>query len=336
MTARVTTLKGPLAGAYYVDQLPRYYLDADEPPGVWHGDGARQLRLIEELTRELRNEDFLAVMAGMTPGVADRPLGRPYDEKSVRGFDITASAPKSVSVLWALGPDKVRRNVVEAHDAAVGVMIDWIERHAHTRYRIGGQVCVLDAEGIVAAAFRQHTSWSLDPQLHTHVVIANRVRSDDTRWLALDARTLKHDQRTLSAVYHAGLRAELTCRLGVTWNAPGNGIAEIATMPEALLAEFSHRTGNVRRRIDVKIDRFVETLGREPSPRERWQLEREAVADSRPAKHRPSTERNSMTPGGTKRTPSASASMTSSTRSPTIVELATGSASMTRRSSTRW
>ena len=49
----------------------------------------------------------------------------------------------------------------------------------------------------------------LDPQLHTHVVIANRVQSPDGRWLALDARTLKRDQRTLSALYHAGLRAEL-------------------------------------------------------------------------------------------------------------------------------
>ncbi len=78
-------------------------------------------------------------------------------------------------------------------------MVDWIERHAHTRYRINGQVAVVDAEGIVAAAFRQHTSRALDPQLHTHVVIANRVRSDDGRWLALDARTIKVDQRTLSA-----------------------------------------------------------------------------------------------------------------------------------------
>ena len=70
-------------------------------------------------------------------------------------------------------------------------MVDWIEDHAHTRYRIGGQVRTLDAEGIAAACFRQHTSRALDPQLHTHVVIANRVVADDGRWLALDARTIK-------------------------------------------------------------------------------------------------------------------------------------------------
>ena len=100
-------------------------------------------------------------------------------------------------------------------------MVGWIEAHAHTRYRIGGEVAVVDADGIIAAAFRQHTSRALDPQLHTHVVIANRVLADDGRWLALDARSLKVDQRTLSAIYHAGLRAELTRRLGVAWETAG-------------------------------------------------------------------------------------------------------------------
>ena len=48
----------------------------------------------------------------------------------------------------------------------------------------------VDAEGIVTANFRQHTSRSVDPQLHTHVVVANRVRSPDGRWLALHARLI--------------------------------------------------------------------------------------------------------------------------------------------------
>ena len=91
---------------------------------------------------------------------------------------------------------------------------------------------IVDADGIVAAAFRQHTSRALDPQLHTHVVVANRVASPDGRWLALDARTVKYDQRTLSALYHATLRAGLTARLGVRWADPVNGIAEIADVPE--------------------------------------------------------------------------------------------------------
>ena len=282
MTVRVTTLKGPLAGVYYVEQLPSYYLQAGEPRGVWHGRGAEMLGLVGEVD----DEAFLAVMAGMDPRRPERHLGRRYDEMSVRGFDVTCSAPKSMSVLWALGDDHVRREVFAAHDAAVAAMVGWIEAHAHTRFRIAGEVAVVDAEGIVAAGFRQHTSRSGDPQLHTHVVIANRVASPDGRWLALDARAIKFDQRTLSALYHAGLRAELTGRLGVAWEVPEHGIAEIADIPETVRLEFSARTGEVQRRVDEKLDRFVESMGREPTVRERWQLEREAVLDSRPVKPR--------------------------------------------------
>ncbi len=280
MTVRVTTLKGADAGAYYVEQLPNYYLRSGEPRGVWHGTAAATLGL----SGEVGDEDFLALMAGADPRKPDRQLGRRYDDDSVRGFDATASAPKSVSLLWAFGDEYVRGEVLAAHDAAVAAMAGWIEDHAHTRYRIGGEVAVVDAQGIVAAGFRQHTSRALDPQLHTHLVIANRVKSPDGRWLALDARTIKRDQRTLSALYHAGLRAELTARLGVEWNTPVNGIGEIAGVDEALLREFSARTVEVRRRTIDKLERFEQSTGRQPTAREAARLEREAVYDSRPAK----------------------------------------------------
>jgi conjugative relaxase-like TrwC/TraI family protein len=280
VTVRVTTLRGADAGLYYVEHLPNYYLEPGEPPGVWFGNGAAALGLGDVFDPH----SFIAVMAGAHPYDPDCALGGVYTEKSVRGFDVTCSAPKSVSVLFGLGDEYVRNEVTGAHDAAVSALAGWIEAHAHTRYRVGGEVCVLDAEGIVAARFRQHTSRALDPQVHTHLVIANRVQSPDGRWLALDARLIKKDQRSLSAIYHAGLRAELTARLGVRWNVPVNGIAEIADVPVEVLAEFSSRTADVRARIEVKLDRFVDTMGREPTVRERWRLEREAAVDSRPAK----------------------------------------------------
>ncbi len=282
MTVRVTTLKGADAGSYYVEQLPNYYLDSGEPRGIWLGDAANELGL----AGEVEDDAFVALMGGKDPRRAERDLGRRYDDKSVRGFDVTASAPKSVSVLFAIGDRDVRREVVAAHDAAVAAVQGWIERHAHTRYRIGGEVAIVDATGIVAAAFRQHTSRAMDPQLHTHLVIPNRVMSPDDRWLALDARLIKLDQQSLSAIYHAGLRAELTCRLGVRWEQPTNGIAEIRDVPDDVLVEFSARTQDIRRRLDDKLDRFSDTMGRDPTPRERWKLEREAAIDSRPAKAR--------------------------------------------------
>ncbi len=279
MTVRVTTLKGAGAGRYYTEHLPSYYLNGDEPGGRWWGRGANLLGLHGEMD----SDAFLSVMAGHDPATS-RDLGRRFGEASVRGYDATFSAPKSVSVLFGLGEPEVRRQVVEAHDRAVEAVLGWVEAHAHTRMRRHGQVVTVDAEGIVVGVFRQHTSRRLDPQLHTHAVIANRVRAPDGRWLSLDARTIKLDQRTLSALYHANLRSELTGRLAVRWQQPEHGIAEIADMNDDVLAEFSQRTTDVQRRFDEKLARFRTDLGREPTVKERWRLEREAVVESRPSK----------------------------------------------------
>ncbi|MFN2505566.1 MAG: relaxase domain-containing protein, partial [Acidimicrobiales bacterium] len=126
--------------------LGGYYLEPGEPLGVWRG------RAVEALGLDAEVDDgaFLDLMAGLDPGTSTF-LGRHYGEESVRGFDVTASAPKSVSVLFALGDDATRQAVVDAHDAAVATMVDWIEDHAHTRHRIQGQVATVDADGIAAA-----------------------------------------------------------------------------------------------------------------------------------------------------------------------------------------
>jgi conjugative relaxase-like TrwC/TraI family protein len=279
VTARVTSLYGDTAGAYYVEKPGQYYLDGDEPPGVWRGRGADELGLAGELD----DEAFVALLAGLDPETGAR-LGTRHTNKTVRGFDITFSAPKSVSVLFAVGDPDTRAEVLAAHDAAVDAVMDWVEDHALVRHRVNGEVWIVDAVGTTSALFRQHTSRALDPQVHTHAVLVNRVLAADGRWLALDARTLKHDQRTLSALYHGGLRSELTQRLGVAWQEPVSGIAEMAHIAPEVLAEFSARTRQVDARIEVKLERFAESLGRMPTPRERWRLEREAALDSRPAK----------------------------------------------------
>ncbi len=279
MTARVTTLKGDDAGAYYVEGPGRYYLDGDEPPGRWLGRGADALGL----SGDVDDDDFLTLMDGRDP-LDGELLGTRHTDRTVRGFDVTCSAPKSVSLLYAIGDDHTRKEVLDAHDAAVAAAFGWVEDHAHCRYRVNGEIRIVDADGLIASAFRQHTSRAHDPQIHSHLVIANRVMSPDGRWLALDARTVKHDQRTVSALYAAGLRAELTDRLGVRWKPVENGLAEMADAPEAVLKEFSKRTEQMKRRRDEKAERFVDTVGRQPTPRESWAIEREAAEDSRPGK----------------------------------------------------
>ncbi|MGE4164115.1 MAG: MobF family relaxase [Vicinamibacterales bacterium] len=272
----MTSLKGPGAGEYYVTEPGGYYLAAGEPPGRWFGEAADLLGVAVSFD----DGQFVAVLAGIDPSTGV-DLGRPFGERSVRGYDVTFSAPKSVSLLAALGDASVRAEVHAAHDAAVDAVLGYVQRHALTRYRVDGEVMSVDAEGIVAGVFRQHVSRELDPQLHTHAVIANRVPSPDGRWLAMDARPLMKDQTVLSALYHAGLRSELTDRLGVGWQEVDNGIAELEGIDREVLDTFSQRAAQVDARLTVKLDRFRETLDREPTGRERWRLEREAAVDSR-------------------------------------------------------
>ncbi|MGE0732613.1 MAG: MobF family relaxase [Acidimicrobiia bacterium] len=275
----MTSLKGAGAGEYYVAEPGGYYVAAGEPPGRWFGDGAARLGL------DVSFDDaaFVSVLAGIDPSTGVE-LGRPFGEGSVRGYDVTFSAPKSVSLLAALSDPTVQAEVHAAHDAAVDAVLGYVQRHALTRFRVDGEVVSVDAEGVVAGVFRQHVSRELDPQLHSHAVIANRVLSPDGRWLALDARPLMKDQTVLSALYHAGLRAELTSRVGVGWGEVDNGIAELAGIDREVLDSFSQRSSQVTSRLAVKLARFRETMGREPTGRERWRLEREAAVDSRRSK----------------------------------------------------
>src|SRR5690606_8904804 len=123
--------------------------------------------------------------------LAGKPLGRGYGDRSARGFDATFSAPKSVSMIWALGPDEtVRADVLAAHDKAVEAALGWLERHGCVTRRGKDGVDQVDADGLTVALFRQHTSRALDPQLHTHAVVWAKVQDRSGRWLALDARFL--------------------------------------------------------------------------------------------------------------------------------------------------
>ena len=199
--------------------------------------------------------------------------------RAVAGFDATFSAPKSLSVWWALTGDP---GLLAAHDVAVAAALEHLERFgATTRVRADGRRLHLDTGGLSVATFRQTTSRADDPQLHTHAVVSAKVQTADGRWLALDARYLKRHQRMLGGLYQSVLRAELSHRYGVAWGPIVNGQAELAGMPAELLEVFSKRTAQVDDALAVKVAEFRERQGRDPTAWERAALTREAAADTR-------------------------------------------------------
>ncbi len=296
---RVTTLKAGEAGLaalvdYYAglaaDQLRRdgasrgpvdYYLDPDEPPGRWWGQGCAAI----DLAGEVQPEQLAALLESRHPGDGRR-LGRGFGAKSARAFDATFSAPKSVSLLWALSAEPwVRAEVLAAHDTGVVAALDWFEHHGAVTRRGTDGVDQVDTQGVVAALFRQHTSRTADPQLHTHAVIAAKVQDLTGKWLSLDARFLKQQQRSISWVYASAVRSELAGRLGVSWGPVEDGHAEIDGVPGDLLRLFSQRSEQVEAKTAELVAAWVdEHDGAEPDPRTIYQLERRAVLASRPAK----------------------------------------------------
>ena len=130
------------------------------------------------------------------------------------GFDATFSAPKSVSLLFALGDRQLRAEVRAAHVTAVeDAGLAYLEDHAAFTRRGRNGVMVTDTDGLVIARFEHRTSRALDPQLHSHCLILNKVRdSQDGSWRALHGRPLFEEAKTAGMLYQAALRAELTRR----------------------------------------------------------------------------------------------------------------------------
>jgi conjugative relaxase-like TrwC/TraI family protein len=160
----------------------------------------------------------------------------------VVGYDLTFSAPKSVSVLWAGSPEEVRREVIAAIDESVRAGIDYLQRHAIFVRRVIGHE---KAEGLIAADYLHTTSRALDPQLHHHVLLLNYGLDSTARSRALDARLLFNHAKTAGYLAAAELRHQLSTRLGVRFEEVVNGVAEIAGIPTAVLKEMSRRSREI-------------------------------------------------------------------------------------------
>ena len=110
--------------------------------------------------------------------------------QTVAGYDVTFSPVKSVSTLWAVADPAVAAVIEQAHQAAVKDALAFIEKHALFT-RTGPQgIRQVNVRGLVATAFTHRDSRAGDPDLHTHVAVANKVQTLDGRWLSIDGRVL--------------------------------------------------------------------------------------------------------------------------------------------------
>jgi len=215
-------------------------------------------------------------------------------------YDYTFSVPKTVSVLWGLADATTQQMIAQAHHDAVSAVLDLMERQvAATRKGVtkpataqdsGGAIVQADVAGLAATCYDHFDSRTTDPQLHTHVVISNKVLTvDDGQWRSLDGRPMFAATVAISEYYNAILADTLTARLGVTWEPRVKGrdrnpIWELAAIPQELADLFSTRTNDIEAEKDRLIDLYVQRHGHQPSAQTVIGLRQQATMTTRPPK----------------------------------------------------
>lgn len=255
-----------------------YYLNAEgEPtqaPGRWLAAPDTLVRLgIDD--GPVDGGDFVALMEGRHPGTGGWLRAAGPNGARGGGIDLTFSAPKSVSAVWALGDMRQREDMEAAHAAAVAAaMVHLTVTVPTVRRRVHGRLFEETAADLIAAEYLHTTARGVlagdapDPQLHSHVVLTSAVR-DDGRIVAVASRPVFRSARELGAYYRLALADEL-CRRGYAIEA-GTGRSaryfEIAGVPRKLADAFSARS----REVAGAAERFRAKWGREP---ERGELRR--------------------------------------------------------------
>ena len=251
--------------------------------------GERTQRRLDQLPKSLTAGERTAQQALIEAEEAQKPTNAP-----VAGFDLTFSVPKSVSTLWAVADGGTQALIAQAHHAAIRDMIALLERDV-AMTRVGakgprGAVAQVDVRGVIATAYDHYDSRAADPQLHTHIVVANRVQAaHDGKWRTLDSRAIHAAVTGLSEHYNAVLSDHLTQILGVGWEARERGAGrstawEIVGVPQVLMDEFSSRTRDIEQVKDRLVDEYVSKHGRQPSPKLVWQFRQQATLETRPPK----------------------------------------------------
>jgi len=188
------------AGSYYA-QDDYYTKGSAGEPSQWDGRGAESLSLAGLVDRA----QFEALLNGELPnGVV---VKRGQEGKHQPGWDLTFSAPKSVSLLALVGDDS---RVVEAHNQAVTEALRYLEATtARARIKQEGKSAVETTGNWIIARFNHDTSRELDPQLHTHAVVINATQRADGEWRALSSKEMFRAKMMGGAIYRAELARAL-------------------------------------------------------------------------------------------------------------------------------
>ena len=222
-----------------------YYQKGGEPPGQWYGKGAESIGLEGKVT----DSELRLIMDGYDPYTKEArvksagSLNKPH----MPCWDLCFSAPKSVSVLWAVSDEASRQKIQELQQEAVNRTLEFIEEKVAKTRR--GQLGLVDEspKGLIVATFEHSTSRAQDPLLHTHCLVANMAPRNDGSWGALEGKFF-YDWKMASGAYYyrATLANLLQTEMGLSLTRDDK-FFRITDVPKKIEKQFSQRRETIKK-----------------------------------------------------------------------------------------
>jgi len=189
---------------YYSDLAAQddYYAEEGEAPGRW-GGAASELGL----SGQVKADQFAALMQGFDPQTGAALVQNAGKENHRPGWDLTFSAPKSVSLAYAVADEDQRKQIEQAQQKAADQAMKYLEQYAEVRTGKGG--AERESAQLLHASWQHVTSRAQDPQLHTHVTVANAGLCQDGKYRTLETKQLYESKMAAGAIYRAELAAQM-------------------------------------------------------------------------------------------------------------------------------
>lgn len=239
---------------YYLDLADGdYYLKGGEPPGKWLGSGCGFFGLSGTVERDEFKRIFNGFHPRSEPGPPDPPLPKALVENAGKkkrraGFDLTLSAPKSVSVLWSQASPEMRQRIEELHDKAVEDTLSFAEQtvaYSRTGKAGSGQAVAVK---LVAANFQHGTSRADDPQLHSHLLVMNVGVDNFDKTRSIESKPIFRNKMLLGAIYRSHLAHSLHREFGFHAERKGDSF-EIQGVPDEVIQKHSTRRKQILARL---------------------------------------------------------------------------------------
>ncbi|MGS1004388.1 MobF family relaxase [Burkholderia glumae] len=217
--------------------------DASQPKPFWAGGGARLLGL-----DDVPQPEHVERLAHGFHPLTGEPLVLGAGDRHVMGLDMTFSAPKDVSAVFAAADEQTQKAIISALQDATRAALRYAEAGALTRHGHGGKF-QRPAEATLAACHTHFASRALDPQLHVHAFLLNvgkRTASND--WSALELRPQFERKLATGAIF----RSELAWRIRELGFAviPDGPFFKIDGIADAQREALSTRSRQIREHLD--------------------------------------------------------------------------------------